>query len=343
MQGKYILLVLILFLLTVIPSGGITTKIVAGAPVFIGESNVDITRALDNCRIIGWVPEGFEPTMPAAKNITLRSLNEYSPVMSKYTFSPSDYSGYAGTWYCEERQPHDTVFVVHEPEVKMSVWDIDANKDVTGTTVPTTANVTYHIDTNMDVALQLKYRLELTPADGFYTVKLSDPNQMSVTNIYTGSYGAPDTVILTLDTSPYISSSPYIWKSGGSWDLQARNIQGDFVYPPGTYRFTVSQNLNKMQDVYKSEGITDTEGKLTSTAEITFVQPTWVTSTPSQVTPKETPAETVTPEITGSPVTAPTTQPPTPVPVPTTYAPLPEWIALAGFGIAAAFAAWQRK
>jgi len=347
MQGKYILLVLIILLLTVVPSGATTTKIVAGAPVFIGETNVDLTRALDSCRIIGWMPEGSEPAMPAAKNITLRPLNEISSVLSKYTFSPADYRGYEGAWYCEERAPHKTVFVVNEPELKISVWDIDTDTDVTGTMVPATANVTYRIATNMDTALQLKYRLELTPADSSYPVKLTDPSGKSVTNIYTGSYGAPGTVIQTLDTTPYITSSPYtwnFWKSGGKWDRQARNIQGDLVYPVGTYRFTVSQNLNRMQDTYKSEGITDTEGILSSTAEITFFQPSMVITPSPQITPAETLTVTLAPEETGTPgMTTQVTTAPTPVPAPTTYTPLPAWIAVAGFGVAAAFVALQKR
>jgi hypothetical protein len=337
MQGKYILLVLLVLLFSVTPSAALTTKIVAGSPVFIGETNVDLTRALDNCRIIGWVPEGAERTMPAEKNITLRPLNEFSETLSKYTFSPADYRGYEGEWYCEERAPYKPVFVVHEPRLKHSAWDLDLDKDVTGTTVPATANITYRIDTNTDVALQHRYRLDLTPADGFYTVKLTDPNGRPVTNIYTGSYGAPNTVILTFETAPYITSSPYVWnfwKFGGIWDRQARNIQGDLVYPSGTYRFTAGQNLNKMQDTYKAAGITDTEGILTSSADITFVQPTLAipvttppitaeTTVPLPVLSTDVPA---TVPVTAEPVAEETTK--------AVYQPLPAWIALAALGFA---------
>lgn len=346
MQGKYILLILIFLLFTILPSGAITTKIVAGSPVFIGETNVDLTRALDNCRIIGWVPEGSSPTMPAAKNITLRPLNEISSVLSKYTFSPADYSGYTGAWYCEERAPYKTVFVVHEPELKISVWDLDADKDVTGMTVPSTGNVTYRIDTNMDVALQHKYRLELTPADSFYTVKLTDPSGKNVANIYSANYGAPDMVVETLESQPYITSSPHtwnFWKAGGSWNRQARNIQGDLVYPPGTYQFTVTQNLNKMQDAYRAAGITDTEGKLTSTAGITFVQP--AIAVPETTLPvaevTTAPGPTLTADI---PATAPATA--EPVPEETTkavYQPLPAWIVLAALGAAGAVAVLKKR
>jgi hypothetical protein len=337
MQGKYILLVLVLLLLTVMPSAGSTTRIISGAPVFVGESNIDLTRALDNCRIIGWWPEGTEPSFPAVKNITLRPLNEVSSALSKYTFSPAEYRNYTGTWYCEERQPFKPVFVVQEPEIRIRVWDIDADRDVSGETIPSTANVTYRIDTNTDAALQVKYRPELTPADGFMKVLLTDPSGKRVTNIYTANYGAPGNVILTVDEAPYITKSPYIWnfwKGGSFWNRAARNIQGDLVYPPGTYRFTASQNLNRMAESYSAAGITDTDGKLTSTAAITFAPVAVITTTPAAaVTPPAPTLPATMPEpvpvtTTGTPV------PPTPVPTKTVYQPLPAWIALAALALA---------
>ena len=351
MQGKYILPVLLLILVLIPPSGASLTKITPGSPVFIGETNIDITRPLDNCRIIGWWPEGTERTFPATKNITLRPLNEVSSTMSHYTFSPAEYSNYTGTWYCEERRPFKEVFTVIEPQITIRAWDADRDQDVTGMTVPATANVTYRIDTNTDSALQVKYRPDVTPADGFWTIKLTDPHGLGITNIYTGSFGAKNTVILSFDNKPYITSSPYLWnfwKHGGIWDHTSRNKQGDLIYSPGTYTFTAEQNLNGMQGVYKSAGITDLNGKMTSSAQVMFEEPVIAVGT---ATPAPTPGQTgaeVTPAVSSEPTRAESTPVPpvattTPVPVKTTYQPLPPWIALAGLGIAAVVAAWQRK
>ena len=351
MQRKYILPVLLLLLVLIPPACASTNMIAAGSPVFIGESNVDLTKALDNCRIIGWWPEGTEPVFPAPKNITLRPLNEISTATSHYTFSPAEYGNYTGTWYCEEKRPFRAVFVVKNPEVRIRAWDVENDADVTGMTLPSTANVSYRIETNLDSAQQLKLRPSLTPADSFWNVKLIDPYGRSVTNIYTGNYGAKDTVIMTLDNSPDITQSPYtwnFWKTGGVWNRAARSIQGELIYPPGTYTFTVSQNLNGMEGIYKSAGITDTEGRLTSSAAVTFEAPRIdVSSTPAPqdtavtVTGPSAPEQTV-PVLTTVPDT-PLPAGTTPAPVKTTYQPLPVWLSLAGLGIAAAAFAILKK
>jgi hypothetical protein len=332
--------------LVIMPLGEASTKkISVGAPVFIGETDLDITSALDNCRIISWWPEGADTSQPAGKTITLRALNEISPAMSHYTISPGEYGNSTGTWYCAERKPLKTVFVVQDPKVAIRVWDLNNNTDVSGTTVPMTANVTYRIETNLDTALQLKYRPELNPADSFWTVKLTDPTGNGITNIFTGTYGAADTIILTLDSNPLITSSPYLWRSGSDWNRASRSAQGGLIYPPGTYTFTVSQNLNGMPGEYQSAGITDTDGKLTNSAKITFASAAGVTSIPTAEITTETTEVANIPETTVTETVPPIDEPemPTPVPEKTTYAPLPGWIVLAGLGIAAVFAARQRR
>lgn len=343
MQGKYILLALVAILILISPVCASTTKIYGGAPVFIGETNVDISKALDGCRIIGWMPEGAEVTIPSVKNITLRPVNEFPDTIFHYTFSPREYSNYTGNWYCEDKMPLRVVFVVNEPQVKIRIWDVDQDQDVTGKTIPSTANITYRIDTNLDTALQLKYRPDLTPADSFWAVKLTNPYGKGITNINTGSDGVAGTQILTFDSAPQITSTPYIWKTGSSWDLASKSKIGEPIYPPGKYTFTASQNLNGMQAIYKAEGITDIDGKLSSTADVTIEKATIVITTPTPVIPVETIKLTGTPEATEPVTIIPTGESTIPVPEKTTYAPLPAWIALAGVGVAAAFACWQRK
>ena len=188
----------------------------------------------------------------------------------------------------------------------------------------------------------------MTPADGFFSVKLTDPKGNNVQNIYTGSYGLPGTVILTLDSEPYITSSPFtwnFWKSGGYWDHSARNAQGDPVYPAGTYRFTASQDLNGMKSAYEAAGITDTDGILSSTAEITFEQP--VIDVPATTAPatQATTASTLTPGMT-MPVTTgavQTGETQEPAATGTVYQPLPAWIALVALGIAGAAVCLKRQ
>jgi hypothetical protein len=348
MQGKYILLASLVLLALIAPVGASTNKIIAGAPVFIGETNVDISRALDNCRIIAWWPEGADTGRPAAKNITLRPLNELTDAVNHYSFTPAEYGNYTGTWYCEEKLPLKPVFVITEPRVTIRVWDLDNDKDVSGQTIPSTTNVTYRIDTNLDSSIQWKYRPDITPADSIFTVKLIDPAGRNLANLFTGSAGAAGAVILPFESNPVVSTSPYLWKGSSSWNRASRNAQGEEVYPAGTYVFTLTQNLDGMQASYKDAGITDIDGRLTSTANVTFVKAAMVTSASTPVISVTTPVAGTTPAETMVAVIPDSTVPATPVPEPTvpvktTYSPLPECVALFGLLIAAAFAVWLRK
>ncbi len=242
-----------------------------------------------------------------------------------------------------DKQPHYAVFDVREPEIAIRVWDLDSDSDVTGTTVPVKANITYRIDTNLDTALQLKYRPDKTPADSFMTVKLTNPSGMGITNIYTDSYGAKNVQILTFDSNPMVESSPYYWRAGADWNRASRDLQGTVLYPPGTYTFTLNQNLNGMQDTYKAAGITEAEGILTSTATITFEEPAVATSVPTTEVPLQTPEITAAPEITVTGTVPIIGQTETPVTERTTYAPLPGWIAFAALAIAGSALCSRKK
>ncbi len=277
------------------------------------------------------------------KNVTIYEINSVSEKIYHYTISPEIYTGYTGMWYCEDKEPRFAVMDLREPEVAIKVWDLDHDQDVTGQAIPLRTNITYRIDTNLYPALKYLYRPNGNPSDSFFTVKLTDPRGKNVPNIYTGSYGKANTVILPFDTNPFVSSSPYLWSSGRAWDHTARNLQGDIVYPPGTYTFTLNQNLNHMQESYAASGMTDLEGKTTSTATVTFLDsvPRTVATTPAPAVPT---GSEVTLSVTETPVSPTATAIPTSIPVAakTTYTPLPGWIAMLAVGIAGLLAVVRR-
>ena len=349
MHEKYFFLAFAVILVLASPVAGSLTKISAGAPVYLGEQNLDISAGLQGCRVIEWWEEGADTSGLASKNVTVIRTLEDSDIAFKYTIRPEVFSGYTGTWYCEEKKPQKPVFIVTEPQVAIRVWDLDSGTDVSGTTIPVTANITYRIETNIDTALQLKHRPDLTPADSFWTVRLTDPTGRGISNIYTGSYGAASTQILSFDSAPLVASSPYDWRSGSAWNRASRNAQGGLIYPLGTYTFTVSQNLNGMEAVYKSAGITETGGKLSHSTQVTFVAEPVVTSTPAVSPPPKTPqpgetAPTTQPaQTTPVETTHPALEPEPPVPERTTYAPLPGWIVLASLLMAGAYVAYRPR
>ena len=341
MQGKYFLFTFCVIFLLIAPAAANLNKIAAGSPIFIGEKDVDISSALNGCRTIAWWQNGTSPNGSPAKNVTLFEINTISQNIYHFNVSPEQFSGYTGTWYCEE-PPTFPVFDLRDPSVALKIWDLDNDQDVTGKTIPRATNITYRIDTNLYPALKYLNRPNSNPSDSFFTVKLTDPLARNIPNIYTGSYGAAKTQILPFDTNPYITSSPYFWKNGYLWDHAARNIQGDIIYPPGTYSFTLTQNLNNMQESFASNEGNESEGKTRSSATITFLAPE-----PLVVTTSASTVSTTLPEVTistpATTVTATAIQTSLTVAKKTTYTPLSGWIVLLGVGIAGFLAVVRRN
>ncbi len=346
MHGNYFFLAVVVILAAVSPAAASLTKISPGAPVYIGEQNLDIAAGLQGCRALAWWANGSDTSAPPAKNVTIIKTLDDSEIAHHYSIDPAIYSGYPGPWYCEGKLPLRVVFEVIEPQLTVRFWDLDKETDVSGQTIPLTANITYRIDTNLDKALQLRYRPDVVSLDSFYTVTLRDPANEVLSSIYTGSYGRADFGSLTFEKKPIISATPFYWKDGSAWERTAKNKQGDFIYPVGTYTITVNQNLNHMQEMYSRTPAKDRTGVLNASATITFFR---AGSTPVQtvtagsITPaatgtipqSNTPASTLTPTTQAAPQTS--------VPAKTTYAPLPFWMVPAGLGIAYALAARLRE
>jgi Domain of unknown function (DUF3821) len=341
MQGKYSIIALVVFLLCAAPVAGSTGQIAPGAPVFIGESNLDISKALNGCHTIAWWQNGTNASAPPEKSITLYEINTVSETIYHYNISPEIFAGYPGAWYCVDKKPQNVVFEVLEPQLDIKVWDLDNNQDVSGKSVPVSTNITYRVDTNLYQALQPLNRPDSNPSDSFFTVELTDSYGQMISNIFTGSAGNSKTVILPFDKQPFITESPFYWKNGRDWNRSARNAKGEPLYPDGTYTFTISQNLNHMQETYRSSSNTDLEGKITQTKSITFVKETPLLATPVNTQPVLT---TISVIAAGSSTTAPITTVPTSSPIAkkTTYTPLPEWITLLGIIMAGLFIIWKR-
>lgn len=340
MNRYHIFPVLLVFFLLCVPVSASLNKIAPGAPVFIGETNLDISSPLNGHSVIAWWPDGADMSGTPGKTITVSTAD-----MTKFTISPSVFTGYTGKWYTHDVQPNIMVFNVMEPQLDLKVWDLDKNTDITGQSVPMSENITYRIDTNLYLALNYLSRPNYNPSDGFYTVKLIDPQGTSLPQIYTGSAGGKNTQILAFDSSPFVNTQTYYWRNGGSWDRHAKSVDGSALYSPGTYTFTASQNLNHMSDSYSTGSADTLVGKLTSGEKaVTFI-PEIITTAPTTA-----PQLTVTASagITNAPVTVVTSlstpQPAkTAVSKKTTYSPLPGWIALVGISAAALVVMMRRK
>jgi hypothetical protein len=350
MQRKYCVLALVVIFLFTAPVAASLSIIAPGAPVYIGESNLDISRALGDCHTIAWWKNGTDTSAPPDKNITLVDITSISDTASQklyhYEISPEIFANYTGKWYCEDKKPLFVVFEVVEPSIDISVWDLDHNQDVSGKTIPSSTNITYRIDTNMGPALKALYRPDINPTDSFYTVSLTNPLGMGIGNFYTGSAGNKNTLIVPFDNNPFVTTSPYYGKGGKDWDHTARNKYGEPLYPLGTYTFTVNQNLNNIKDTYSILNNPAYAGK-TQTATVTFVQVNTTITTPLMTQPlinqpvmTTLPVTSMTESSTTDSTAVPTSSP---VVVKTTYSPLPEWIALLGIVVAGLFVILKKR
>ena len=341
MKGKYWVLALIVFLLCAAPVAGSTGKIAAGAPVYIGESNLDISKALNGCHTIAWWQNGTNTSASPDKTITLYEINTVSEKIYHYNISPEIFSRYPGSWYCVDKKPQKVVFEVLEPQLDIKVWDLDHNQDVSGKSVPLSANITYRVDTNLYQALKPLMRPDVNPSDSFFTVSLTDPYGQSISNIFTESAGNPAAQILPFDKQPFITESPFYWKNGKDWNRNARNANGEPLYSAGTYTFTINQNLNHILETYRSSGITDLDGKITKTKTITFIEgtPTPAATDNTQLLLTTIPVITTIPSTTALITTVPVSSP---VAKKTTYTPLPVWVTLTGIIVAGLFVLWKR-
>ncbi|MFA5253827.1 MAG: DUF3821 domain-containing protein, partial [Methanoregula sp.] len=263
-------LILLFVVIAGLPVSASLSKVAAGAPVFIGERNIDISSGMNGHTVIAWWPQGSDRSGEPAKTVDVGTS------ATSFTLDPAVFGGYTGTWYTHDIKPDIPVFVLYEPRYNLSVWDVDTDKDITGQSVPMSANITYRIETNLYMALDYAKRPDFNPADGFYTVKLTSPSGTSVPQIYTGDIGASTTQILKFDSAPFIKSSPYTWANGPAWDRNAKSTDGTAVYSTGTYTFTATQDLNHMSESYTG---TDAIGTVTSgDRKVTFIADAFTTS-----------------------------------------------------------------
>ncbi|MGA2104026.1 DUF3821 domain-containing protein [Methanoregula sp.] len=326
-----VFLLLVIFLLA--PAYASLEKVNSGAPVFIGERNLDVTAALNGHSVIAWWPQGSDLTTSPSQTVTITGSQ------TSYYIDPALFTGYTGTWYSYDTKPNVPVFVVYQPQINLSIWDVDTNTDITGQSIPMSTNITYHIDTNLWMVYNYSERPNANPSDSFLMVTLTSPSGDNIPHIFTGNVGNPTTRILPFNNNPIITSSPYIWTDGPSWYRNAISTDGSKVYQAGTYTFIVSQNLDGMSDSYPNETAI---GNVTSGDKtITFTVAAY--AIPTTVLPTVTAPAATTP---ATPITtvASTIQPTaTVIPKKTTYSPMPEYIAILGLGIAAFAFAMRRK
>ena len=331
MKYRFVLalcLLSLLCLLAVSPASADLKKIGKGGTVYIGETGLDISSALDGARQIAWWPAGNSTDTAPAVILNLTETEAFS-----YTISPTVFTTRTGTWYRYYPKPRNPVFVVAKPAFNLTVWDLDHNRDITGQSVARSTNITYRIDTNLYTVYDKVQRPDYTLLDSFVKVSLKSPSGQSINNIYTGSIMLADTQIYPVDTAPIVRSSPFYWKYGGQWNRSARGADGTPVYPLGTYTFTATQNLNGMQSSYGESDSRVATGPRT----VTFVEDVPVVTTMTTRPAATGTKTTVTTTEAGAEITAEETPLPTETVKATwTSTPLPPQVALLALALVSA-------
>jgi hypothetical protein len=330
------LVFLLLICIILVPATASLTKVVNGAPVFIGERNLDLTACVNGHTVIAWWPEGADRSGDPSKTVTL------SGDVKSFYIDPAIFTGYTGTWYTHDTKPDVPAFVLYNPQIDLSVWNVDTNTDITGQSVPMSTNITYRITTNLYMALNYTERPNYNPSDSFFSVTLTSPSGANIPQIYTGDLGASTTQIIKFDSAPAIKSSPYTWINGPAWDRNAKSTDGSNAYQTGTYTFVVTQNLNQMSSSYSGAAafgtVTSGDKTVTFTPDTPVTTPTIVPSltAPGGATTTTTQTMTLTQQATAQPTA-------TVIAKKTTYSPLPAETALIGLGIAALALVVRRK
>jgi len=282
MQYRFVLVFIILCMLAAVPASADLGKIAEGATVYVGETGIDLSSALDGSRQIAWFAPGNTTDDPAEIVLTFTEADAFS-----YDISPEIFANRTGMWYKYYPKPRIPLFSVAKPSFNLSVWDLDHKRDVTGQEVPRSTNITYRIDTNLYTVYNEIQRPDNTPQDTFVTVSLTSPKDQPINSIYTASAGYPGVLLYPVEEKPLIKQSPYFWKYGERWNHSARGYDGTVLYPPGTYTFSATQNLNNMQKYYgTSDSIVATGPKtVTFVADVPVVT---TTATIAEVTVPET-------------------------------------------------------
>ena len=137
--------------LLVIPASGkqVGTVISQGATVFIGEEGLDITNALDypSNTQIGWWSSGAAIDTTAPKLIPLTSR------VTTMAITQSEFSGYTGNWYRinSSGKSAGLAFYVADPYLDIDAWDAGNGQSVNGKNVVQGLNLTFRINTNIQI------------------------------------------------------------------------------------------------------------------------------------------------------------------------------------------------
>jgi PGF-CTERM protein len=282
----------------------------AGATIFIGEEDIDISAAVPNGESVGyWASAASRVGTPATKTVPITGASNYTVTYADYGIG-----GDIGEWYRIVNGNGTTLaFRVANPSLDLTIWDATISADVTGKSVTKGENLQFGIVTNQYAALTTGrtpvYNLSgnlATLSDGYIDIRVKTESGGVLTQLYTSA--APAATGAARLTSINVTTQPYRWGTtagldagtGGSagtppfnWSTDAA-INGQPAYPPGVYTVWAESLLNNMKSMYTDASGAAYTGKTVSairtvtivsdTVKITVNKDTVVRSKPFSVT-----------------------------------------------------------
>jgi len=237
----------------------------AGATVFIGEENLDITHAMDGDAKLGYWAAGA--VIDSSSPFPTDSVSN----PESYSISQSQFGLYTGTWYHlkSDMTRNGTAFYVKDPSLSLNVMT-EFNDDVGGKTIVAGTNVTFKIKTN----IVLDDKREILESGKYYPVNITNSGDKGFMNIIVKSEsGAEYTALQTPDKISvpiqklFVNSTDYQWN--GIWNTGA-TTNGQRVYQSGNYLITVESLLNNMRENYRNAGAAYTGKTVSSVVTVTL-------------------------------------------------------------------------
>jgi len=258
---KIIGIAMVILFLVITPTLAELQTINPGATVFIGEGDLNITRAIDNSTLIAWWSSGtnIKASVPAKVLV----IGEYA---TRFGIRSSEFTGYTGNWYQYDTTTPDMAgpltFTVADPMLEIQIVYADNGTEVSGNPAISGSPLSFRILTNQYAVMDPGQRPNVDPAtDGYITVKVIDDTGTRYTELYDNSALVHPLGNLTVDGADWFwgGTGHYVWNTDSMGDLNMRR------YPYGTYSVSAKSDLNGLRNNYKNAGEDYTGKTVTST------------------------------------------------------------------------------
>jgi hypothetical protein len=256
----------------------VAPEIRGGATVYIGEQNLDLTKALNGAA--GTSLDEVPPITTIGvwqSGLTMDQMKKTHPIKSvnlgsgysSFTIDPATFVGYTGTasnWYPVDPQTGGAYMntmaapLIHvtDPQLSLAVTNAVTGNSVDGTSVPAGSQLRFSITRNIGVKstpASLRSPLTNTADDGFLDVVVTDPDGKILQDLDITTDGTPGIFSLRRVCWDKAAVAPCtLGMATTSWNTGAKDSNGNAKYKPGIYTVQIISKLNNMHNTYRNAG-----------------------------------------------------------------------------------------